>query len=199
MVVAVIGGALLVMYGFYRFSVRVMKFFFNVSDKEIFTGGFVLGMLAMLAMIAAGVYTHRRFSLNVDHVYRSALAELRKQETVEKAMGGMWHPANFQGYAVESLQEAIQGSERRARSSYLEAPARRIQMIFMLKGLGRTGMVSLEAYKRSGELKFDMLALDVQETDEHIILEGDHDHELFPEVSSLLDANRAANRGKKNA
>ncbi|KAL3908240.1 MAG: hypothetical protein SGPRY_009877, partial [Prymnesium sp.] len=42
------------------------------------------------------------------------------------------------------------------------APARRIQMIFMLKGFGRTGMVSLEAYKRSGELNFDMLALDVK-------------------------------------
>ena len=47
-VVAVIFGATLVMYGFYRFSVRVMKFFFNVSDKEIFTGGFVLGMVAMV-------------------------------------------------------------------------------------------------------------------------------------------------------
>ncbi|KAL1508314.1 hypothetical protein AB1Y20_004425 [Prymnesium parvum] len=199
MVVGVVVGALVVMYGFYRFSVRVMRFFFNVSDKEIFTGGFVLGMLAMLGLLATVAYAHRRYSLNVEHVYRSALAELRKHESVSKAMGGFWHPANFKGFAIESLQEAIQGSERRARSSYLEAPARRIQMIFTLKGMGRTGMVSLEAFKRSGDLHFDMLALDVKETDEHLILEGEHDHELFPEVNNLLEANRSANRSTRRA
>ena len=48
------------------------------------------------------------------------------------------------------MEEALKGSERRVRSSYLEAPARRVQMIFQLKGAKTDGMVSLEAYKRSG-------------------------------------------------
>ena len=34
--------------------------------------------------------------------------------------------------------------------------------------------MSLEAFKRSGILHFEMLALDVNETDEHLFLEGDH-------------------------
>jgi len=56
-VVAVICGASLVMYGFYRFSVRTMKFFFNVSDKQIFTIGFVGGMLASLFIVGAGPHS----------------------------------------------------------------------------------------------------------------------------------------------
>ena len=59
---------------------------------------------------------------------------------VAKAMGGVWHPGTFRGYALESLSEAVSGSERRARSSFFEAPSRRIQMIFMVKGIGRNGM-----------------------------------------------------------
>jgi len=185
-VVGVIFVAAMVMYGFYRFSVRVMKFFFNVSDKEIFTGGFVLGMIAMAAIIGTGMYANRFLSMHTDEIYRAAMRELRKHESVDKAMGGVWHPTGFQGFALESMAEAIQGSERRVRSSFFESPARRVQMIFTVKGIGRNGMVSLEAYKRSGEIHYEMLSLDVQETNEHLFLEGDHDHELFPEVAAML-------------
>jgi len=187
-VVAVIAGAAMVMYGFYRFSIRVMKFFFNVSDKTIFTGGFVLGMVAMAAIIGTAAYTNRFLSLNIEQVYQAAQRELRLHESVTEAMGGAWHPTSFKGYAIESLQNAVQGSERRARSSFLEAPARRVQMIFTIKGLGRNGMVSLEAYKRNGAHHFEMLSLDVQETDEHIFLMGEDDHKLFPEVTAMLKA-----------
>ena len=38
-IVGVAAGALLVMYGFYRLSIRLMKFFLNVSDKQIFNMG----------------------------------------------------------------------------------------------------------------------------------------------------------------
>ena len=93
-----------------------------------------------LAIVGGIVYANRFLSFHSSDVYRAALRELRKHEEVEKAMGGVWHPGNFRGYAMESLQEAVQGSERRARSSFFEAPSRRIQMIFMVKGIGRNGM-----------------------------------------------------------
>ena len=102
--VAVIGGAALVMYGFYRFSVRIMKFFFNVSDKEIFTLGFVGGFLACVFILGAGYYTNARLSTSVDGVYRAALAEMRKREAVQAALGGAWRPSGFKGYKVESLK-----------------------------------------------------------------------------------------------
>lgn len=87
------------------------------------------------------------------------------------------------------MREAAAGSERRARTSYFEAPSRRIQMIFMLRGHARDGMVSLEAYKRGGSYHFDMLSLDLKAypaaglKPEHIFLSGDSDH--VRAVSSL--------------
>jgi len=188
--IGVLFGSTLVMYGFYRFSMRVMKFFFNVSDKQIFEGGFFLGILSTLVIIGAGVYASRVLTFHVDDVYRAALRELRKHESVEKALGGVWHPGSFRGYAVESISEAMAGSERRARSSFFEAPSRRIQMIFTVKGMGKDGMVSLEAFKRSGAYQFEMLSVDIRGSDEHYFLLGDDDHALFPEVSELLESSR---------
>ena len=128
---------------------------------------------------------HRHLSLHIDDVYHAAVRELRKHDKVDKALGGFWAPGQFRGYALESMEEAIKGSERRARSNFLEAPARRVQMIFSVKGAKRDGMVSLEAYKRSGEYHFDLLSLDVDDG-EHLFLLGDDDHPLFPEVRSML-------------
>ena len=93
------------------------------------------------------------------------------------------------------LQDAMRGTERRARSSFLEAPSRRVQMIFVVKGSARDGMVSLEAHKRGGEYKFEMLSVDMGQSAgmpaEHLFLQGEDDHALFKEVSDLLDAAKA--------
>ena len=67
-VVGVLFGAVLVMYGFYRGSVRLMKFFFNVSDKQIFEIGFLVGLITAVGIIGAGVATHRHLSLHIDDV-----------------------------------------------------------------------------------------------------------------------------------
>ena len=67
-VVGVLFGAALVMYGFYRGSVRLMKFFFNVSDKQIFEIGFLVGLITAVGIIGAGVATHRHLSLHIDDV-----------------------------------------------------------------------------------------------------------------------------------
>lgn len=184
------------MYGFYRSSVRMMKFFFNVSDKQIFTIGFVGGIVAALFIIAAGLWTNRRLSTSVDDVYAAALRELRKHESVEKALGGAWRPSGFRGYKMESLKDAVQGSERRQRSSFLEAPSRRVQMIFMVKGIERNGMVSLEAFKREGEYSFSMLSLDLPSKPaaklaaDHLFVTGSADVALFPELSEILNITR---------
>ena len=136
--VAVMCGASIVVYGLYRFSVRTMKFFFHVSDKEIFTIGFVTGLVAAAGIAAAVLFVNRFITFQPDHLYRAALQELRKNSAVEEALGGFWRPTNFRGYAAESLEEAVRGSERRARSTYLEAPSRRMQMVFGVQARSTT-------------------------------------------------------------
>lgn len=182
-------GASLVMYGFYRGSVRMMRFFFNVSDKQIFNIGFAVGALTVLTMGGAAFGTYRHLNLHLGEIKRAAVQELRKHDSVQKGLGELWRPGAFRGYAFESWDEAVRGSERRVRSNFYEAPSRRVQMIFTVKGTHGDGMVSLEAYKRSGEYHFDMLSLDLA-GGEHLFLLGDDDHELFPEVGALL--NKAA-------
>lgn len=195
-ILLVMAGASLVMYGFYRVSIRTMKFFINVTDKQIFNGGFVLGLLAAAAVAGTGIFAYRFSTFHVDDVYRVALRELRKYEAVSTALGGAWLPGKFRGYAIESMTDAMKGSERRSRSSFFEAPSRRIQMVFQVRGAARDGLVSLEAFKRGGKYHFEMLALDVRGTQEHIFLAGDEDHALFPEVLEALESARESQRQK---
>ena len=202
-VVMVVVGMTAVMYGFYRGSVRLMKFFFNVSDKPIFTLGFMAGLFAMLGITGSMFWASRRLSFHVDDIYKAALRELRKYEVVTDKLGGAYRPGGFRGYSVESLSEAVAGSETRARSSYFEAPARRVQMMFMLRGLDRDAMVSLEAYKRTGSFHFEMLSLDLVAKPaaglkaEHLFICGESDHILFQEMNEFLDAARESGRPER--
>ena len=161
-VVLVLAGASAVMYGFYRGSMRIMSFFFNVTDKQIVTIGFMAGVAATLAIAGAGALAHRHVGVSPDALYHAALKELRTRPDVTKVLGGAWRPSGFRGFKIESMKEALQGSERRQRSSYFQAPSRRVQMIFLVRGMERDGMVSLEAHKRAGNYHFDMLSLDLK-------------------------------------
>ena len=203
-VIAVILTMTVVMYGFYRGSVRLMKFFFNVSDKQIFTLGFVGGVLVMLACGGAVWFASRRLTFHADDIYHAALNELRKHDLVTEKLGGAWRPGGFRGYSIESLQDAVGGSDRRARSTFFEAPARRVQMIFMVRGMDRDALVSLEAYKRSGKFIFDMLSLDFKPKpstghlkSEHLFLMGTSDHTLFHELNEFMDAARESGKPEK--
>jgi len=199
-VVGVLVTATCIMYGFYRGSVYIMHFFFNVSDKQIFEIGFAGGILTALLVVGSGVYAQRYLTVNTSQVYRAAQARLRTHPLVEEKLGEFWRSSGFRGYKIESLKDAVQGSDRRARSTYLEAPSRRVQMIFMVHGIERSGMISCMAHKRSGTYHFDMLALDLLpaagKPSEHLFLEGDQDQILFSELGMVLDATRASGRGE---
>jgi len=71
-------------------------------------------------------------------------------------------------------------------------------MIFLVRGMERDGMVSLEAHKRAGNYHFDMLSLDLKAKPErglqreHLFLAGSDDHALFADVTELLEASRAS-------
>jgi hypothetical protein len=199
-VVGVLLATSVVMYGFYRGSMRLMRFFFNVTDKQVFTIGFGVGMVSVGAVAAAVFMAQRRYTFHVDQVYHAALRKLRAHAAVETALGEFWRPSGFRGYKVESLKEAIQGSDRRARSSFFEAPSRRVQMIFMVRGLERDGMVSLEAHKRGIDYNFSMLSLDVKPdaarglSSQHIFLEGSSDVVLFKDLAEVLGDTRTSGR-----
>ena len=86
-IVGVLLGATVIMFGFYRGSMRLMHFFFHVSDKQIFEIGFVTGIVSAVVIAGAGLYMQRYLTFHVEHVYRAALQELRKHKAVEANLG----------------------------------------------------------------------------------------------------------------
>lgn len=183
--VGVGAGALLVMYGFYRASMRVMRFFINVPPHEIFSFGMFVGALTSVVALAGFNLGRRRVTTSVPGIINAAVVQMRAHPQVEEALGELWRPQRFRGYAFESMHAAAVGSDRRARSTFLEFPAPRVQVIFPVKGLEHTGLVSVEAYKRHGEYIFSMLELDVPATGTHVQIAGEQ-VDLFPEVLSVL-------------
>eukprot|EP00316_Scyphosphaera_apsteinii_P017602 CAMPEP_0119345044 /NCGR_PEP_ID=MMETSP1333-20130426/107282_1 /TAXON_ID=418940 /ORGANISM="Scyphosphaera apsteinii, Strain RCC1455" /LENGTH=199 /DNA_ID=CAMNT_0007357497 /DNA_START=442 /DNA_END=1041 /DNA_ORIENTATION=- len=187
MAIGFVGASFLVMYGFYRISLRVMKFFLHVPPNQIFMFGLVVGAITATAGLGALTFVRGFIHVHPDGVYAAALKELRKHPKVEEALGGFWRPGSFRGHALESFEDALTGGERRVRSSYFEMPAQRVQMIFQVKGAAHDGIVSLESYKRRGTYHFEMLALDVNETAEHLLVVGSKDRPLFSEIVNILD------------
>ena len=76
-------------------------------------------------------------------------------------------------------------------------------MMFMLRGLDRDAMVSLEAYKRTGSFHFEMMSLDLVAKPaaglkaEHLFICGESDHILFQEMNEFLDAARESGRPER--
>jgi len=193
--VAFVTMSLLVMYGFYRISIRLMKFFLNVPPNQIFMAGVLSGAVAAGVGFLLLIFGRRYMRTHPDGVYRAAVAELRKNPKVDEMLGGFWRPGRFQGHAIESFEEAVAGSDRRARTSYFQAPSPRVQMIFELKGATRDGLVSLESYKRGGSYTFEMLALDVMgeggKPNEHLLVAGVVDRPLFKDIARVLGMAKA--------
>jgi hypothetical protein len=187
-VLLTIGAATLGMYGFYRVTVRITGFLLHVSDATIFNIGFGAGVFTAAAIVVTAVATHRYTSLSVDGLKRVAL--LAAQQDGQQ-LGSQYfeasHP-NFRAYTFESLRDAVFGSELRARSSYMQLPARRCRLMFLVHGSVHDGVIAVEGYKRNGAYHIDAMSLFVTDTGQTVVLKGDEaraQHALFGDVLGL--------------
>lgn len=189
-VILTIGGALVAMYGFYRVTVKTMSFLLHVSDATIFNLGFATGIVAAAAVVAAAFATHRLTSLSVDGLKRAALLAAQQDYRVAQKLGSQYFEARptFRAYTFETLHDAVFGSERRARSSYYQVPARRCRLMFQVQGSVHDGVLAVEGFKRSGKYEIEAMALYVTDTGETVALRGDEAvgrHALFEDVLAL--------------
>jgi hypothetical protein len=189
-VLITIAGALIGMYGFYRVTVKVMGFLLHVSDATIFNIGFATGLVAAAAVVAAAVVTHRYTALSVDGLKHAALVAAQEDIRVAQRLGHQFFEAHptFRAYTFESLRDAIFGSERRARSSFYQLPARRCRLMFQVQGSIHDGVLAVEGFKRVGLYEIEAMALYVTDTGELVHLRGEPQramHALFEDVLSL--------------
>lgn len=167
-----------------------MSFLLHVSDATIFNIGFATGLVAAAAVVAAAVATHRYTSLSVDGLKRVALLAAQQDHRVAQKLGSQYFEARptFRAYTFETLHDAVFGSERRARSTYYQIPARRCRLMFQVQGSVHDGVLAVEGFKRSGNYEIEAMALYVTDTGEMVTLRGDDSrsrHALFEDVLAL--------------
>lgn len=174
LVIITIGTATCAMYGFYRVLMSVTGFLLNVTDATVFNFGFGTGLLAAGAIGAAGVATHRYTALSVEGLRNAAFELMSNDPRVASKLGHKVREAQppFRATVFESMRDALLGSERRARSSYLEMPARRCQLMFQVTGNVHDAMVSVEGFKRNGKYTVEAMTIFVTDTGEVLRLMG---------------------------
>ncbi|KAL4452340.1 hypothetical protein ABPG75_008002 [Micractinium tetrahymenae] len=127
----------------------------------------------LLALSASAVafgylYLRRRYTIDPAAVYRLAMYRLNTHPGLLEVMG-----APLVGSPVQA--SVLTGGSIRFRGVRPKVQSKRLQMIFPLKGAERRGLVSLEAKKRHGQLRFKLLAVDVPCAaggEQRIFLEG---------------------------
>lgn len=152
-------------YGLWRALLGASSVFVDVGDSAA-TGG----MLALAASsVAFGyLYLRRRYTIDPQAVYRLAMYRLNTHPGLLEVMGAPLVGSHVQASVLTGGSLHFKGLRPRLQS-------KRLQMIFPLKGAERRGLVSLEAKKRHGNLRFVLLAVDVPSVaggEQRIYLEG---------------------------
>lgn len=144
-------GALVGMVLLWRGLFGVTSMFVNLSESMA-----EFGFLALAAAIVAFtmLYFRRLYTIDPNAVYRKALIALNTNPGVLEVMGAPLAGSEVRAYVMTGGGVRFKGWLPRYR-------ARRVQMIFPLKGTDKRGLVSLEAKKRQGKYGFKLLAVDV--------------------------------------
>ncbi|KAL3151955.1 hypothetical protein ABBQ32_001080 [Trebouxia sp. C0010 RCD-2024] len=129
------------------------------------------GFLALAAAIVAFtvLYFKRLYTIDPNAVYRRALVALNTNPGVLEVMGAPLAGSEVRAYVMTGGGVRFKGWWPRYR-------ARRVQMIFPLKGTDKRGLVSLEAKKRQGRYSFKLLAVDVPTAagaEQRLFVDGD--------------------------
>ncbi|KAI3438198.1 hypothetical protein D9Q98_000635 [Chlorella vulgaris] len=163
---AIVGtGAALLCYLLWRAMYRTSQAFISLSETAAASGFLAL---AAAAVAFGYLYLRRRFTVDSKSVYRQAMYRLNTHPGLLEVMG-----APLAGSPVQA--SVLTGGTIRFKGLRPKLQSKRIQMIFPLKGSERRGLVSLEAKKRHGQLRFKLLAVDVPSVsggEQRIFLEG---------------------------
>lgn len=108
-----------------------------------------------MALCAGGAfYVYRAMTLSPKQVYRAAMYKLQRSDTVRAKLGPHVRAGQLKAFAT------IPGHMSLAGGSVPRLVAPHTQMLFQVVGEWGEGMVTVEALKHKGSLKFNVLALD---------------------------------------
>ncbi|CAG9466218.1 unnamed protein product [Pedinophyceae sp. YPF-701] len=161
----VAGGAVVSAIVLWRTMYAIATNFLSLSET-VAEGGFLALAAAMVAF--ALMYARSLYTIRPDSVYRMAMVRLNSSPGALEVLGAPLSGSDIRAYVVTGGGLKVSGWRPKLR-------ARRVQMIFPVRGSERRGLVTLEAKRRHGRYQMKLLAVDVPAAaggDQRLYLEG---------------------------
>lgn len=149
-------GAVVVIYGVSVLVYDLTSTLVNLSFEQVFYTGFFVGLGSAAVVVGAGLWAYRAVTLSPSQVFRAAMAKLQKSEAVRSKLGPHVNAGPLRAYYTVPGHLAV---AKGSLAPTLVAP--HTQMLFQIVGEWGEGMVSVEALKYKGKLKFNFVAVDV--------------------------------------
>merc|ERR1712086_1121147 len=134
----------------------------NITAYQAFKWGAAVGAISAASAVMAAASVRRMFQVRPDPIYRMVLKFLNRDARVVAALGKPMKVGKFRSYRYES-----------------KFPTQKLQLTFDLTGAHHEGKCSVEVARTiRGAYDFGLLAVDVRDTGERILLNGDGSREL---------------------
>jgi len=181
---AMIGGASLAIYLILKTGYQTASFFSGVTIWDGLKVGFLLGCFSGAAIIVVCYFTSRSFlSLRPEMVYRGMMRALQSDPIIKKKLGTPIKPlSEFRAYTFIPGGIRTDPEERAKYQGFITRWYRpnRLQIMFTVKGPQGRGVISAEVEGSfSSPFFYVHQALDVLETEEHIVLQGREDKQVY--------------------
>ena len=207
-IAAIVGVGVLVL----RAGLWVVSFFSSLDFADVGEAAFFAGLFTGLAVVGVALLGRRALTLRPEAVYQDALKQVLNDVTVRSFLGSELHTGAFRAYSFLPGSLRLPGVTTGTTAASSIAPAavttlpatatsgssallarlqsywrpRRLQLFFQVTGdTGEHGMVSAEVEKVRGTHKYNLLCVDVLNTGQRIVLQGDAAYSIYQGVIRL--------------
>lgn len=173
-----IGGVGVAVYYILKSGFNIADFMAATSFYDVATVSFVAGNASMGAVAVVLAYASRLFTIRPELVYKQVFKRLQKDVRVNELLGGGLSAGKFRAYTLNPGGFAVLSEEGKSVDDYSGWERfwrpQKMQMMFQVSGKSDDAMVSFEGQKLlDGSMQFNSVVLDVMESGERVVLEGD--------------------------
>ena len=203
-----LAGGLLCCLLILRAGLWLVAFFSRLDFADVSEVAFVAGLLTGLGLLLVFTLGRRALTLSPEAVYRDALSQVVNDPTVRSHLGDKVSSGAFRAYSF--LPAAIrwpaltQPSSSSSSSDPAPSPPsspstpsllsrvrsywrpRRVQVFFQVTGTeSRHAMVSAEVEKLRGSQRYTLLCIDVLDSGQRVVLQGDPHYQIYQGLIKL--------------
>ena len=157
-------GAVVILYVISSVSLHVATTLLEIDMKHVFYVGFLTGSLTVGSLAFLLLRTRSSNTINPDSVVYAAIGALQRNSEVRNALGATLKIGGLRGYTVQNAHFAV------SKFGWVDP---RVKMLFQVDGSnGREGFATCEAVKHQGKIQFSLLALDLLDSKQLLLVEG---------------------------